>query len=170
MIAKFLGDYEQTVDGKGRVSVPSAFRRVVEIRDPDWTDGQRPNMVIIYGGESWKRLDCYPIDEINKIYRGIERMKRGSPDRQRAEKLYYSRAIPAQIIEDGRLLLPLRHRERLGLDDKAKFVGLGDHFQIWKAETYQDTDGDDFDAWLDSQPDDFDMAALIPDLDDEDQG
>lgn len=167
MIEKFFGDYEQTMDGKGRVSVPALFRRVVELRDPDWVEGQRPNIMIIYGSKSWKRLDCYPIDEINKIYRNISKMKRGSADRTNAEKLFYSRAVPGQILEDGRLLLPLRLRERLGLTDKAKFVGLGEKFQIWNAETYESEDGDDFDAWLDNQPEDFDVAALVPDFDDD---
>lgn len=163
---KFLGDYEQTVDGKGRVSVPAQIRRVVEARDPNWTEGQRANFVVVHGSQGWTHLECYPLDEYRKITRGIEKMKRGTPERRRAEMLFFGRAFHAQIIEDGRVLLPLAHRERLGLTDRVRFVGLGDQFHMMRAEA-EPEDADAFDTWLDAQ-DDGHVLSLIPDLDDED--
>jgi len=167
VVEKFYDDYEQTIDGKGRVSVPSPIRSVVQARDPKWTEGLRPSFMVVHGTASWTKLECYPIDEYQKITRGIERMKRGSPERQRAEMLYFGRAFPAQILEDGRVLLPLQHRERLGLTDKVRFIGLGDMFHIMKGQAASDAAAHDFDAWLDAQ-DDGAVLAMIPDIDDED--
>ncbi|WP_461469441.1 division/cell wall cluster transcriptional repressor MraZ [Pararhodobacter sp.] len=167
MIDKFLGDYEQAVDGKGRVSVPSPIRSIVSRRDPDYSEGQRANFVVVYGSPSWERLECYPIDEYTKITRGIEKMKRGTPERNRAQKLFFSRAFHAQIFEDGRILLPQSHRERLGLTEKVRFVGLGDQFNIVRAGSGDDgMSDDDFDAWLNEQEEGH-VLSLIPDIDDE---
>ena len=48
-VRRFRGEGHHKVDGKGRVSIPASFRRVLESGDPDWTDGLNPNLVIVYG-------------------------------------------------------------------------------------------------------------------------
>ena len=50
LIRRFRGESLNKVDAKGRVSVPAAFRRVIEEGDPDFSDGSYPNFVIVYGG------------------------------------------------------------------------------------------------------------------------
>ena len=50
MIRRFRGESLHKVDAKGRVSVPAAFRRVLEEGDPDFSRGSSPNFVIVYGG------------------------------------------------------------------------------------------------------------------------
>ena len=50
MTDRFRGEGIHKVDGKGRVSIPVLFRRVLESGDPDWTEGLNPNAVIVYGG------------------------------------------------------------------------------------------------------------------------
>ena len=82
MARKFRGSFHQKVDGKGRVSIPASFRRVVESGDPDWTDGLRPNLVIVYGLDSQKRLDCYTLNAIEDIEDRIDLMQPGSPERE----------------------------------------------------------------------------------------
>ena len=53
----FRGEFHQKVDGKGRVSIPAGFRRVLESQDPDWQTGKRPRFVIVYGDERRKHLE-----------------------------------------------------------------------------------------------------------------
>ncbi|MGB5868767.1 MAG: hypothetical protein WBH04_01090, partial [Albidovulum sp.] len=48
---RFRGSDTYKVDAKGRVSIPAPFRRVIESSDPDWKEGLRPNIVIVYGGK-----------------------------------------------------------------------------------------------------------------------
>jgi MraZ protein len=58
--------------------------------------------------------------------------------------------------------MPIRQREKLGLKDgELYFRGVGDHFEIWKAETFNDTVAEDMTSWLDEMPDDFDPLSLL---------
>lgn len=167
MARRFRGESEQTVDGKGRVSVPALFRRVVEASDPEWKDGMRPELVIVYGTDKQPHLDCYTVEAIEQIDRRIDRMKKGSIERKMMERIYHGHSMPAQIVEDGRIVLPQKLRKKLDLDDKAFFIASGDHFQIWKPSTYEEVELAKVDEWLDQQDEDFDPSSLLPDLPEE---
>ena len=52
----FRGEFTQRVDGKARVSIPAAFRRVLEAGDPDST---RKRIVMVYGDTRRKYTECY---------------------------------------------------------------------------------------------------------------
>ena len=67
MTDRFRGEGIHKVDGKGRVSIPVLFRRVLESGDPDWTEGLNPNAVIVYGGITQKYLEVYTQKAINEV-------------------------------------------------------------------------------------------------------
>lgn len=164
MARRFRGEFHQKVDTKGRVSIPALFRRVIEAADPDWTDGQRPNLVIVYGTPQQKRLDCYTIEAIDAIDARIDRMQRGSMERRMLERLFHGFSLPAQVDEDGRIVLPAKLRDKIELAGEAFFIASGDHFQIWKPETYEAEEQARTEAWLEDFPEDFDPLSLLPDL------
>ena len=72
MARRFRGEIVQKVDGKGRVSIPAAFRRVLEQGDPDWTEGLRPELVLAYGGQSQKYIEGYTVRAMEDIENAIE--------------------------------------------------------------------------------------------------
>jgi MraZ protein len=150
------------VDAKGRVSVPALFRRVLEAGDPDWTDGLAPNLVIVYGDHRRKYLECYTMDAIAEVDRKILRMQRGSLERRMLEKLFNGQSHPTSVDETGRLVLPAKLRQKIGLDAEAYFIATGDTFQIWKPETYTDVEEARTEAWLEGMPEDFDPLTLLP--------
>ena len=47
MVLSFTGEHTQKVDGKGRMSIPADFRRVLEAGDPEWTTGLSPRMYLL---------------------------------------------------------------------------------------------------------------------------
>ncbi|MCC5987006.1 MAG: division/cell wall cluster transcriptional repressor MraZ [Pararhodobacter sp.] len=167
MVRRFRGEGHQKVDAKGRVSIPALFRRVIEKGDPEWSDGKRANLVIVYGPAAQKRFDCFTIDAIERIDRRIDRMKKGSPERKLLERIYHGHALPTQLDDDGRILLPQKLREKLGLEGGAFFIAAGDHFEIWKPETYEAEELAKADEYLAEQDPDFDPNTLLPDLPDD---
>ena len=71
-------------------------------------------------------------------------------------------SIKLDVDKDGRTVMPIKQRQKLGLKDgELYFSGLGDHFEIWKAETYTEEVGDNMADWLEGQGDDFDPLSLL---------
>ncbi|KAA0920318.1 division/cell wall cluster transcriptional repressor MraZ [Aquicoccus porphyridii] len=161
MTRRFRGESHHKVDAKGRVSIPASFRRVLEAGDPDWTEGLNPNLVIVYGDHRRKFLECYTIEAIDEVDRKIDKLPRGSKERKILQRLYHGQSLPTNVDETGRLVLPAKLREKIGLENEAFFIAAGDTFQIWKPETYDQEEMAETEAWLDEQPEDFDPLIFL---------
>jgi len=158
---RFRGEFHQKVDGKGRVSIPAGFRRVLEAGDPDWVEGKSPEFVIVYGDHRRAYLECYTITAANEVDDQIAALPRGSNERRMLEKLFNGQSLPATIDDTGRIVLPQKLRAKVGLEDMAYFIATGDTFQIWKPETYEAVEEARAQAWLDQFPEDFDPLTLL---------
>ena len=77
------------------------------------------------------------------------------------ERLMHGQSHPTEVDGDGRLVLPQKLREKIGLENEAFFIASGDTFQIWHPETYQEEELSKTEAWLDDLPDDFDPLSLL---------
>ena len=137
MLRRFRGESLHKIDTKGRVSVPAAFRRVLEEGDPDFTGSSYPNFVIVYGGIRGNCLEGYTIGSITKVDKLISKLPRFSRDREILERFINSQSTYMQLDETGRIVLSLRLKEKIGIKDEAIFAGMGEKFQIWEPKNYQ---------------------------------
>lgn len=161
MVRRFRGEGHHKVDGKGRVSIPAHFRRVLEAGDPTWSEGKAPEFVIVYGDHRRAFLECFTIDAANEVDAKIDRMKRGSTPRRLLEKLFNGQSVPASVDDTGRIVLPAKLRQKIGIEAEAYFIATGDTFQIWKPETFDEVDAVKTAALLDDMPEDFDVLSLL---------
>ena len=126
---RFVSTFENKIDAKGRVSVPAAFRAVLE-RDGYALGGP--------GG-----VYCYPALEAPALDAGGERLAKkidgllaGLPDysdeRDELSVALYGDVQVLTIDGDGRISLPESLRAHAGLTTQVTFVGLGDKFQMWE--------------------------------------
>ena len=165
MARRFRGEFQQKVDTKGRVSIPHRFRRVIEAGDPDWTDGKRPNFIIVYGDHLRHHLECYTLRAADALEEQILDMPIGSEDRAMLEEFVLGMSIETEIDDDGRIVLPQKQRSKIGLDDEAYFVARGDFFQIWNRATYDAEMAPRKRAWLEQKLEErgphFDLKALL---------
>lgn len=157
---RFRGESVHKVDGKGRVSIPALFRRVLEAGDPDFTEGLTPNLVIVYGGAKQKYLEVYTQEAIAEVDALIGRMPRGSKERRYMEHMFNGQSLPTSTDDTGRLVLSQKLRDKVGIGSEAYFKAAGDTFQIWAADAYE-TKNADMEDWLDEQGDDFDPLILL---------
>ncbi|KNG95640.1 hypothetical protein ATO11_00330 [Pseudaestuariivita atlantica] len=149
------------MDTKGRVSIPATYRRVLEASDPNWRDGDNPELVIVYGDHRKKHLDCYTIEAIEEVDAKIAAMPRGSKERKVLQRLFHGQSFPTNVDETGRLVLPAKLRQKIGLEGEAFFIAAGDTFQIWKPETYEAEELAATEDYLDELPDDFDPLEFL---------
>lgn len=167
MSEAFRGEFTQKVDGKARVSIPAAFRRVLEAGDPD---SPRKRIVMVYGDERRKFAECYTIAEAARLEARIRALPLGSQKRRILERNMITLSATIEIDDDGRIVLPAKVRDKIGIgaDDLSKgaeavFAGALDTFQIWKSATY---DADILRAAEDDLADlpaDMDILSLLSD-------
>lgn len=161
MSRRFRGESHHKVDAKGRVSIPASFRRVIEASDPNWTAGGAPELVIVYGDHRRNYLECYTIEAINEVDDQIDALPRGSRERKILQTLFQGQSHTTSIDETGRLVLPAKLRQKIGLEAEAFFIAAGDTFQIWRPETYETEEVAKTEAYLDELPADFDPLVLL---------
>lgn len=161
MISSFLGEFNQKVDGKGRMSIPADFRAVLAEGDPRCPESPLPRLVVLYGPHLKDCLHAYTIKGMAKIEAGIKALPPGSVRRKRASRLILAKAWSTEVDKDGRIVLPQRLRQQIGLEGEAAMVAMGDYFEIWNARTFEAADGAELTDWLDEMPEGFDPLTLI---------
>ncbi len=159
---RFRGESVHKVDSKGRVSIPALFRRVLEAGDPDWKDGLQPNVVIVYGGDSQNYLECYTQQAIDEVDAKISALPRGSKRRRALERIFNGQSLPTQTDDTGRLVLPAKLRDKVGITNEAYFAASGDTFQIWEPTAFAARD-DDIEAFIAMEGEDFDPLTWLDD-------
>jgi MraZ protein len=141
MAEKFRGEFYQKVDAKARVSIPAAFRRVLEAGDP--AKGQNPRVVLVYGGDR-RFVEGYSLEGMARLEARIGRMQLGSEGRLYLEHNMITLSQTVDIDGDGRIVMSQKVREKIELADlsdgaDAVFAGTLDTFRLWRRDTYEAT-------------------------------
>jgi MraZ protein len=115
----FQGASQLTLDGKGRVSIPSRHRdaltaqcegRLTLTRHPD-------GCLLMYPRPVWEaRREA--IAKLPYSARALQRLLLGS-------------ASDAEIDSAGRVLVPLELRAAAGLERDVMLLGMGTYFELW---------------------------------------
>ena len=114
----FLGQYQHSLDDKGRLTIPSAFRDVLGA-GAFISQGFDKNLMVmsaVYFGQVYERINSMNITD---------------PATRLLRRLVFSSAYQVDVDKAGRILLPPRHRGFLEIENDAVVVGQGEYFEIW---------------------------------------
>jgi MraZ protein len=123
----FLGEYEHSLDAKGRVILPAKFRDQLE------------------GGAVMARaldgcLAVYPVEEFQRVASTLQEARvRGATERQ-AARSYFSGAVEITPDKQGRVAIPAQLRTFAKLEREVTVAGNFDHLEIWDAEMFKQRD------------------------------
>jgi MraZ protein len=117
----FLGRYEHTIDEKGRLIIPVRYRDLLE-NGAYLTQGFDRNLMV---------LDA---PSFEKIYEHVNQMSMTDPVVRQLRRFIFSSAERVEIDRAGRMLLPQFLREVAMLESTAMIVGVGDYFEIWSSQ------------------------------------
>jgi MraZ protein len=125
----FMGAYDATLDAKHRLLLPSDHRQSLEKGGA----GEGP-LVLNMSAED--RIWVYARSYYPQVIEKIESMAASPAELE--EIRYYLQGNAELVERDGqnRILLPARFREQAGIDREVTVVGMGDHFEIWKASDW----------------------------------
>ncbi len=120
----FLGQYSYTLDGKGRVTIPAAFRKALE--------GEK---VVVTRGLD-RCLTVYPISVWQEIAAKVNALPITDPKGRALRRLLFADAVDAALDRQGRLLLPERLRAYAGLERDVVVVGLDHFIELWHPQRW----------------------------------
>jgi MraZ protein len=122
----FRGINSATLDGKGRMALPSRFRESLTVA----SEGKV--VVTIDTGE--RCLLLYPLFEWEIVQRKLESLPNIVENARRLQRLLIGHATDIDMDAQGRCLLPAMLREFAHLEKKLVLVGQGNKLEIWSAD------------------------------------
>jgi len=124
----FLGEYEATLDPKGRFLLPVGFKKQL----PE--DGQA-QFVIARGFE--KCLSLYPIKTWEPIFENISQLNDFDPKVREFRRYFLNGATLMELDSAGRLLIAQSLKEYAGLEKDIVLVSAVNKIEIWDKHKYQ---------------------------------
>ncbi|HHY64099.1 MAG TPA: division/cell wall cluster transcriptional repressor MraZ [Clostridiaceae bacterium] len=138
-----IGKYTNSLDQKGRVFVPAAFRADLEGR-----------FVLTRGSEE-KSLYIYPMEEWKKFVEKLQQLPTSRKDSRAIIRYFCSNAVNCDMDSQGRILIPSELREKAELKKDVVFIGMVSRIEIWSAENFMEADEEDIEGKLESLNIDF---------------
>lgn len=119
----FMGEYNHTIDAKGRIIIPSKFREALG-----------DNFVVTQGLDGC--LFVYPNDEWMSFVAELKNLP-GNKDARQLQRYFLAGAAECEVDKQGRILIPGKLREQAGLDKDVVFVGVLSKIEIWSKERWE---------------------------------
>ncbi len=124
----FLSRVTNSLDSKGRISVPASFRTVVEAGSFDG--------IIIWPSFDGSYLEGGGIALLESYQKLLESMDPYDDARIAFERAIFAESRPLSFDGNGRVSLPADMAQYANLSKEATFIGLGRRFEIWNPEDY----------------------------------
>ena len=119
----FIGEFQHTIDAKGRLIMPARFRD--ELGDTFVLTKGLDNCLFIYPKTEWQvvqtKLKALPLT--NKDARAFVRF-------------FFSGATECETDKQGRVLIPSNLREHARLEKDVVIIGVANRAEIWSKELW----------------------------------
>ena len=112
----FLGEHTHSVDEKGRLTIPSRYRALLE-----------GGVVVTRGLD--ENLVLYPLEVWNEIAARIRATSRTDAAARSLRRRFFSGAVDLRVDGQGRILIPASLREFAGMDGEIVIAGVDDHLE-----------------------------------------
>ncbi len=124
-VSTFLGSYTYTLDDKGRVSLPAAFRRDAEDQRFVLLQVEDPSLAL-YPERTWREVE----DRLRNLLRN-------DPEARRWVMRVLASAVEVSPDSQGRILVPSRLQESAGLAGQVLMVGMIDRVDLWNPSDFE---------------------------------
>ena len=124
---RFLGNIAATTDSKGRVFLPSVYRKVLQASGEEALvlrkDVFQPCLVL-YPQSVWD----WQLDELKT------RLNRWNPEHQQMLRQFVYDVEMITLDSNGRFIIPKRYQELANIESGVRFIGMDDTIEIWGME------------------------------------
>ncbi|MFC2030420.1 division/cell wall cluster transcriptional repressor MraZ [Chloroflexota bacterium] len=121
----FLGEFEHSIDSKGRITIPAKFR------------GRLAAGVVVTRGID-PCLWLYPVDTFEELAPKIIAKPLTMTKAREFRRQVFGGASDSVPDKQGRVNLPTILREYANIDKQAVIIGVFDHCEIWNLEHWRE--------------------------------
>ena len=126
----FMGEYNHTIDAKGRLIIPSKFRELL---------GEE--FVLTKGLDGC--LSIYPMDEWKAFEEKLRALPLTNKNARTFTRFFVAGATNCELDKQGRILLPPVLREYANLTKDVVLVGVLSRVEIWDKDRWQENTYDE---------------------------
>ncbi len=119
----FSGEFEHTIDDKGRLTIPAKFRPLLE--EGMFVTRGLDGCLFVYPPEAWAIM-------ANKV----AELPLAQSDARFFARMIFS-GTECQPDKQGRILLPTHLREHAAIENEVVIVGLNSRLEIWSKERWR---------------------------------
>lgn len=120
----FIGEYQHTIDSKGRIIIPSKFRE--ELGDEFVITKGLDNCLFVYPKDEWEILE----DKLKKL-------PLTNKNARAFVRFFFSGASESNLDKQGRVLIPANLREHSRIEKDAVIIGVSTRLEIWSREEWE---------------------------------
>lgn len=121
----FMGEYNHTVDTKGRLIIPSKFR-----------EDLGEEFVITKGLDGC--LFVFPNNEWQAFEEKLKALPLTNKSARQFSRFFVAGATPCELDKQGRILLPGTLREFAGLEKDVVLAGMLNRIEIWSKSKWSE--------------------------------
>ena len=125
-----MGEYNHTVDAKGRMIIPSKMREQLGV-----------SFVVTKGTD--KCLIAYPNDEWEIFESKLRQLPMTNKKARDFQRYFMAGASDCEVDNQGRILLPATLRSFAKINKDVVIVGMGQRAEIWSKEGWDEQVGGD---------------------------
>ena len=122
-----IGEYEHTLDAKGRLSMPAKLRR--DMGEAFIVTKGLDGCLFAFSSEEWTnfetKLKSLPLSDKNA---------------RNFVRFFLAGATECELDKQGRFLIPSNLRTAANLEKEAIIIGVGTRLEIWNKETWMSKD------------------------------
>ncbi len=122
----FMGEYNHTIDAKGRLIVPAKFREALgdEFVVTKGLDG----CLFVYSNSEW-----------NAFEEKLRTLPLTNKNARQFTRFFLAGAAACEVDKQGRILLPQVLREFAKLEKDVVLVGVASRIEIWSKEVWEES-------------------------------
>ncbi len=142
----FYGEFQHTVDQKGRIIIPSAFREELNVK-----------FMLTKGLEEC--LFIFSMPRWNSLVEKLETLPLSNTNARSFNRFFFSSAAQCEMDKNYRILVPADLRDHAKLEREISIVGVGNRVEVWSRDKWEKyIQGDSLNA--DSLSDTFAMLGI----------
>ena len=136
VIVMFMGEYDHTIDAKGRLIIPSKFRESLgeEFVITKGLDG----CLFVYDNQEW-----------NAFEEKLKALPLNKKDNRQFVRFFLAGAAQVEVDKQGRILVPGNLRDFAELEKDVVLVGVASRIEIWSKARWEGITEDEDEAMED---------------------